>query len=223
MKALVLLALLSLSLSFRFSQYKRNLYYDSYVFAVQWSNGFCESKGCGGKETVIDRNTMTIHGLWPSLKSGKRLPECGGRQHVKEDGSAIINRMKKVWPSLVKSNPEFWDHEYNKHGACVNDEMGWDRNDYKKYFEFSINVFDQIGFANLIKKAFPYSSGETVTVTYEEMKNAIQEVYNGAVFKMNCNGGYITEFYFYLEKDDFSPSYDSKYPSSCASGKLVFK
>ena len=44
-----------------------------------------------------------------------------------------------------------------------------------------------------------------------------------AIFKMNCKSGYVSEFYFYLEKDVYTPSADSRFSNSCSSAKLVFK
>ena len=72
-----------------------------------------------------------------------------------------------------------------------------------------------------MKKAFG-DSKKTFTITYENMKTAIQKIINGAVINMKCTKGIITEFYFYLEKD-YSPSSNSKFGNQCKSGQLILK
>ena len=68
--------------------------YDSLVLAVQWPSGLCASETsiCTEKLAKMKKNTMTIHGLWPSLKSGKMLAQCnsGTTIDVENDGSEIF-------------------------------------------------------------------------------------------------------------------------------------
>ena len=59
-------------------------------------------------------------------------------------------------------------------------------------------------------------------LTYETLKSAIQRVIPNATINMKCNKEYITELYFYLEKN-LVPSTNSKFSNACKSGKLVFK
>ena len=99
------------------------------------------------------------------------------------------------------------------------EEYSWDG--YEDYFQFVIELFLK-QYKDLITKAFPGQSGKTLTVTYDEMKKKIKAVIPNAVFKMNCKSKYITEFYFYLEKD-FTPSTNSRYSNSCSSAKLLFQ
>ncbi len=97
--------------------------------------------------------------------------------------------------------------------------------DYKDYFRDVIELYYK-RFKDLIKEAFPeYLLYEDVPVTYKEMQERIKKVYPGAVFAMLCKGKkkkqYITEFYFYLNRD-FSPAPDSRFPGKCKSGIMVF-
>ena len=193
--------------------------FDSYVMAVQWPNGYCLANSCGKKADHVYTNTMTIHGLWPSLKSGKRLNQCTSGVTIDDDGSQLFKDMKQYWPSFAKTNEAFWEHEYNKHGYCMVEEYNWDG--YEEYFQFVLDLFFK-EYKDLIIKAFPDYSNKTVNVTYDEMKKKIKEIIPNATFKMNCKSKYIYEFYFYLEKD-FTPSTNSRFSNSCSSAKLVFK
>ena len=218
MKRFLLLILLISVYSFKLRQAKQN--YDSYVMAVQWSNGYCKANSCGSKADHVYKNKMTIHGLWPSLKSGKYLSDCTSGVTVVDDGSPLFSDMKQYWPSFAKSNKDFWEHEYNKHGFCMVEEKGW--SGYEDYFSFVLQLHKNT-YNDLITNAFPDYSDTTITVSYNEMKAAIQNVIPNATLKMNCKSGYVTEFYFYLEKDTVTPSTNSKFSNKCNSAQLIFK
>ena len=56
------------------------------------------------------------------LKVGKCYPHAtqgtGAEIPVVNDGTEIFKRMEVTWPSFMKSDEDFWTHEYNKHGFC---------------------------------------------------------------------------------------------------------
>ena len=216
-----LLSILILSVyNFNLRQTKQD--YDSYVMAVQWPNGYCKANSCGNKADHVYKNKMTIHGLWPSLKSGKYLSDCTSGVSINNDGSTLFTNMKQYWPSFSTSstNENFWEHEYNKHGYCMVEEKGW--SGYEQYFNFVLNLH-KATYNDLITKAFPSYSSTTVTVTYDAVKTAIQKIIPNATFKMNCKSKYIYEFYFYLEKDTTTPSTSSRFSNTCTSASFVFK
>jgi ribonuclease T2 len=216
MKYILLLIALASTLCFNLRSTKQS--YDAYVMAVQWANGYCTAQKCGGKDSKVIKNTMTIHGLWPSLKSGKRLNVCTSGVKIKEDSSALFNDMRTYWPSFAKANTEFWGHEYNKHGYCMVEEKGW--KGYEQYFRYTLDLHIKT-YKNLFLKAFPGYSGKN-TVKYEQLKEAIRRIIPNATINMKCTSGYITELYFYLEKD-MSPCPTCKFSNACKSGTLVFK
>ena len=218
MKEYILILLFISAFSFNLRSAKQN--YDSYVMAVQWPNGYCSAKSCGSKADNVPKNAMTIHGLWPSLKSGTYLDDCTSGVEIVDDGSSLFTEMKTYWPTLSSNTNEyFWGHEYNKHGFCMVEEYGWAG--YEQYFQFVIDLHKKT-YKDLIKSAFPSYSSQTVTVAYADFVSAVQKVIPNATINMKCSGGYISEFYFYLEKD-YTPSTNSKFSNSCKSGKLVFK
>jgi ribonuclease I len=215
MKAILLLSLFISALTFNLRQAKQS--FDSYVMAVQWANGYCSANSCGSKADHVEKNTFTIHGLWPSLKSGKQLSDCTSGVKIEDDGSALFSDMKQYWPSFAKSNEEFWEHEYNKHGFCMVEEYGW--SGYEEYFDFVISLLLKT-YKNLFIKVFP--DKKTVTITYENLVKAIQNIIPSATLKINCKSNYLYEIYFYVEKD-FSPSTNSRFSNTCQSAKIVFK
>ena len=217
MKNLILLSLIVSIFTFNLRQAKQS--YDSYVMAVQWSNGYCQLHNCEEKADHIEKNTFTIHGLWPSLRNGKNMRPCTFGIEVYEDDSTLYDDMKKHWPSLQGPNENFWEHELNKHGYCMMEDYGWD--DYEEYFLFVLDLF-VTEYKNLLNKAFPDLENITINVSYDDLKEKIQNIIPNATFQMKCKSDYITEFYFYLNKD-FKPSVNSRFSNKCKFGKLVFK
>ena len=100
------------------------------------------------------------------------------------------------------------------------EEKGW--SGYTDYFSYVIDLHKRT-FNDLLTNAFPDYSDTTITISYNEMKSAIQSVIPNATFKMNCKSKYVTEFYFYLEKDTTTPSTNSKFSNTCSSAQLLFK
>ena len=172
MKYILLLIALASTLCFNLRSTKQN--YDAYVMAVQWPNGFCSASKCNGRDSVVAKNAMTIHGLWPSLKNGNRLNECTSGKKIIDNSSSLFQSMRTNWPSLTNTkNVDFWGHEYNKHGYCMVEEYGW--SGYERYFQFVIDLHNR-SYKNIIKNAFPSYSATSVKVTYDKMKEALRRV-----------------------------------------------
>ena len=195
--------------------------YDSYVMAVIWVNGYCKVNNCTNPAiNYLDPNIVTIHGLWPSLKNGKMLPECTSGVKIEETDSKLFFDLKRSWPTFYGEYTDFWEHEYNKHGYCMVEEKGW--KGYEDYFRF-VDHFYLKYFKYLILQAFNYdSTSREVTVSQEAMKDRLKKIVKNVTFKMLCHQNYIDEFYFYLNKD-LTPSTDSVFSAGCRVGKLIFK
>ena len=64
--------------------------------AVQWANGYCTAKDCKGRDAVIPKNSMTIHGLWPNLKSGVYLDDCTIGIKIIETNSSLFEKYENI-------------------------------------------------------------------------------------------------------------------------------
>jgi ribonuclease I len=115
----------------------------------------------------VPTNAMTIHGLWPGLKSGKQLNTCTSGVKITDTGSSLFQNMRQYWPSFSGANTDFWEHEYNKHGYCMAEEYGW--NSYESYFQFVIDLHFRT-YRDLMKNCF----SSTQTVSYNDMVNTIR-------------------------------------------------
>jgi ribonuclease I len=167
--------------------------YDYYLFSVQWGSSMCLNYGSSCEEFLkkIPKHHISIHGLWPSLLSGKRLPVCnsGTEIDIIEDDTEIFSKMNKFWVSLSgKGNKVFWDHEYNKHGYCYNQRFNFDVNDYKKYFEKTMEIFEENNLGKLIINALNVDQsfiGEK-SYSFKELYNKIKEILKIDNFAFSC-------------------------------------
>ena len=205
--------------SFNLRSTKQN--YDSYVMSVIWVNGYCAINNCSSEViSKLEPNIFTIHGLWPSLKSGKMLEDCTTGVKIVEKTTRLYSDLKLSWPSFHGDYIDFWEHEYNKHGYCMSEENNWDN--YENYFRIVNNLYLR-KFKLLMLYAFNFdTSKKMITITQEEMNYRLQKVMTNANFKMLCTNGIIHELYFYLNKD-YTPSTNSVFSSECKIGKLLFK
>ena len=156
--------------------------YDMYVFALQWGKTMCidGNSSCNSKLSSIPKNEVSIHGLWPSLKSGAKLADCnsGSSISVKSDGSSVFSSMKSYWPSLTGTNEQFWTHEFNKHGYCYS-------KDYKTYFQKAMDVFKGKSFNKLVTKAVGSHSGN-YSISVSDLKTKLNNVLGGKYYGLVC-------------------------------------
>lgn len=162
--------------------------YDCYVFSVQWGRTMCigAANSCLEKLKKIPKNTLSIHGLWPSYRSGAKIPECntGASVPIKDDGTSPFPDMRQYWPSLTaKGNEVFWGHEYNKHGYCYSAVI--QDYDYKKYFGKAIELYNNLDISNLIVKAVGKNVGD-FSISYEDLFRRLAKVLGGNFFSFTC-------------------------------------
>lgn len=198
--------------------------YNMYVFAVQWGKTMCLQGGssCENKLANIPKNEMSIHGLWPSLLSGGRLPDCnqGSEISIVDDGSSTFLTARKYWPSLTGGNEKFWNHEYNKHGYCYSNKI--QDFDYKNYFQKTLDVFQEKKINTLILDTFGTQSGN-YAVSLSTLKSKLNEQLGGEYYSLACKTiskkQYLQEIRFSLDLD--FKFIDNNLSSNCSGKKDI--
>ena len=202
--------------------------YDIYVLAVQWGSTLCLSKGqtCYEKLKQIPRHSMSIHGLWPSMSSGKSLQDCNGGKDIDiiDKGTDTFLEMRKYWPSLTGENEAFWNHEYNKHGYCYNMKYLKNGEKYEFYFEKVMNLFKEYKISSLITDlAGEAEDGEYVLP--DEFIDSMDQRFGDKTYSLRCtkNGGkfYLSEIRFKFDMD-FKLTTKGKNQNSCPYGKPIY-
>ncbi|KAL9652244.1 hypothetical protein ABK040_011904 [Willaertia magna] len=91
--------------------------FDYFVFALTWPGNACkELNPC---YIPNGTNDFTIHGLWPSRNSGPLGPFfCGGTFDPSQIQD-LESDLNTYWTDFKNDIPNFWKHEYEKHGTCA--------------------------------------------------------------------------------------------------------
>ena len=202
--------------------------YDIYILSVQWGSTMCLTQGqdCYEKMKKVPRHQMTIHGLWPSLSTGKNLDYCnpGADIPIEDSGSENFENMKKYWPSLNKNpNEVFWEHEFNKHGYCYLKKYNYDGNKYEIYFKKVLDLFFNFKINNLmINIAGDADDGEYVLP--DDFVDKMDAKFGQNTYSLRCtkNGGdyYLSEIRIKFDLD-FQLTTKGKSQNSCPNGKPI--
>lgn len=142
--------------------------------------------GCKDKIRTIPKNIFTLHGLWPSLRDGRRLPECNSGQKISVDihTKDLLEKMNTYWLSYTSPNEHFWDHEYNTHGYCYT-EKEKEKNP-EAFFSFTMDLFEKLDLDDLIIKTFGDQTGE-IKFDYEDLQQHLDSHLQGLRYQFDCH------------------------------------
>lgn len=75
-----------------------------------------------------------VHGLWPQINSTDYPVNCVNVSYIEPTGTLLVN-MNKYWSSCDNT---LWEHEWVKHGSCVQLQKNINENDY---FNTTLSLF----------------------------------------------------------------------------------
>ncbi|KAK7362332.1 hypothetical protein VNO77_04442 [Canavalia gladiata] len=162
---------------------------------MKWPGSFCDTnKGCCFPPTGKPASNFSIHGLWPNFSNGSYPFDCNIDQNPFNQSKItdLIPRAQISWPSLAcaasnntndtntsSDNTKFWKHEWDKHGTCSDSIL-----DQHAYFEFSLNLKDQVDLLQILQYNGIIPDGELYCV--DSIAQAIKEAI-GFVPGITCN------------------------------------
>jgi len=92
--------------------------YDYLLLSLYWPGASCLTlKPCRGLTTQY--NYFTIHGLWPTNNKTQGPVDCGPKFDTRMVTPTMLNTLRKYWPDFKPDEPNFWKHEFEKHGSCA--------------------------------------------------------------------------------------------------------
>lgn len=96
-------------------------FYNGYVLATSWPKTTCAMKTCN-PNLNLPGNVFNLHGLWPTDLSTDQSPsDCASDRLNLRSLSADVQRLVATyWNSLYGSMEGFVNHEWTKHGTCMN-------------------------------------------------------------------------------------------------------
>ncbi|KAK6454964.1 ribonuclease T2 precursor [Scheffersomyces xylosifermentans] len=188
---------------------------------------------------------FTIHGLWNDLCDGSYNQYCNPSLEINDDKDNIthvivdvfgetelFNKMAKYWLNNEKSNVnnagsiDLWEHEYNKHGTCMNTLLPKCFTGKYTKFENTVSFYKKVVelWENYSTYQFLQQFGITPTLLKQyklsDVQTALAQANNGKQVYVGCLKGAIDEIWYYnnLKGNVLTGEYqaiDSLTPSTC--------
>jgi len=179
------------------------------VLSLQWLPSYCKNAGRNkpckkGTLKKVEKDTWTLHGLWPGNCDGKTyLTNCNPEREeenieevIRSKDEELLSEMEKIWlsgnPDPLKDNNWFWAHEWNKHGQCVSTItpqcLG---SNYKKdddiisYFEKAVELRSIYDLYPVLEKA-DIVPNDKEGYSLDTLQNAFKNAFNNTQVEINC-------------------------------------
>jgi len=118
------------------------------------------------------------------------------RNHFqKKTISDLITEMALEWPSLIGTNPQFWQHEWEKHGTCATKEFKNER----EYFTTILSLHDQYDLKAALSAANIGPSNEA-SISSKSTAAAVKAMFGYSPL-LNCEGDSLSEIWICLDKN----------------------
>ncbi|PNX62774.1 ribonuclease T2, partial [Trifolium pratense] len=159
--------------------------YDYLVLSIQWPPALCRAQPC----TKYPATRFGVHGLWPNVYQGNDPSSCGGQFGVSFDPNVcytppLRNDLNNIWPNYLGRNIDFWRHEWDIHGSCVQEVFN--QNDY---FIHAVAVFNAADIYNLLTSEAGIKPDFNKNLNPTMFKNAIASKLDNATPQLACSGG----------------------------------
>ncbi|CAK9441334.1 uncharacterized protein LODBEIA_P52030 [Lodderomyces beijingensis] len=167
------------------------------------------------------KRTFTIHGLWNDHCDGKYSSNCQPDLEVSDERDNLTHLigvefnepellavMKRYWINTLKSNVAdqasiaLWEHEYNKHGTCMNTlnppcfDSGFKEHEQAvNFYKKTVEIWSQLDTYEFLAAAGIYP---TVAKQYKlaDVQRALADAHGGEVY-VGCLDGAIDEIWYY--------------------------
>ncbi|KAJ5676530.1 uncharacterized protein N7477_002163 [Penicillium maclennaniae] len=156
-------------------------------------------------------DSWTIHGLWPDNCDGTYQSNCDSSRAytniteiLKEQGrSSLLSYMDEYWVDINGDNESFWEHEWSKHGTCINTIDPTCYTNYSAqeevgdFFEKVVDLFKSLDtYQALAAAGITPSSSKTYTLSAIEA--ALSKLHGGSQAYVGCESGSLNEVWYFF-------------------------
>jgi ribonuclease T2 len=171
--------------------------FDWFYLALSWPGSVCQSLSpC--HIPASQTNNFTLHGLWPNNNDGTYPENCNspaGKFDPKQINS-ILSDLNTYWTDFKQDQPNFWAHEWNKHGTCASSLPSLDTQ--LKYFTSSINLLKRLSITSALARNGIVPSTRKYNVA--DVNKALLKELGGAPWMQCSADGTIKEVRFCVNK-----------------------
>jgi len=179
------------------------------VLSLQWLPSYCKNAGKNkpckkGTLKKVERDTWTLHGLWPGNCDGVTyMTNCNPEREeenieevIRSKDKDLLSEMEKIWlsgnPDPLKDNNWFWAHEWNKHGQCVSTItpqcLGTNyqpNDDIISYFEKAVDLRSTYDLFPILEQA-DILPNDKEGYSLDTLQSAFKSAFNNTQVEINC-------------------------------------
>ncbi|OJJ50253.1 hypothetical protein ASPZODRAFT_59078 [Penicilliopsis zonata CBS 506.65] len=156
-------------------------------------------------------DSWTIHGLWPDYCDGDYGEYCDYSPEyddvetlLEEQGlTDLLTYMETYWVSDDETAAEFWAHEWNAHGTCINTIEPSCYTDYTTgeevgdFFQQVVTLFKGLDTYTALANA-GITPSDTETYTAAEIQAALADIHGGYEVTLLCSDNKLESIYYYF-------------------------
>ncbi|KAJ5547984.1 hypothetical protein N7513_005218 [Penicillium frequentans] len=161
--------------------------------------------------SVGPTDSWTIHGLWPDYCDGDYGEDCDTSREasdietiLEDQGrTELLEYMNTYWLSDDETANEFWAHEWNTHGTCINTIEPSCYTDYTDneeigdFFQEVVDLFKTLDTYTALSDA-GITPTDDATYTLAEIQDALGDIHGGYEVTLLCDDDYLYEVYYYF-------------------------
>ncbi|KIV99991.1 hypothetical protein, variant [Verruconis gallopava] len=155
-------------------------------------------------------DSWTIHGLWPDHCDGTFDATCDPARAYTNisdiltagGASDTLSYMQQYWKDYQGNDEQFWEHEWGKHGTCINTLDPSCYIDYKAteevvdFFTTTVQLFKTLPSYEWLSAA-GITPSTTTTYTSNDIQNALK-ARHGKEVTIGCKNGAFNEIWYHF-------------------------
>ncbi|KAJ9362876.1 hypothetical protein DTO280E4_3225 [Paecilomyces variotii] len=155
-------------------------------------------------------DSWTIHGLWPDNCDGTYQSNCDEARAYKniteilkaEGRTELLDYMNTYWKDEDGDDESFWEHEWGKHGTCINTIDPSCYTNYKPqeevgaYFNKVVDLFKGLNTYKFLSDA-NITPSSSKTYDLSDLQDALTKAH-GAKVTINCEDDALDEVWYFF-------------------------
>ncbi|KKK12241.1 hypothetical protein P175DRAFT_0499360 [Aspergillus ochraceoroseus IBT 24754] len=185
-------------------------------------------------------DSWTIHGLWPDNCDGTYQEYCDSSREYDDITTILQNQgrtellsyMETYWKDYEGNDESFWEHEWNKHGTCINTLNPDCYTDYTAqeevgdFFQKVVDLFKTRNTYQALSDA-GITPSDYNTYNLADIQNALAAIHDGYAPYVGCKDGNLNQvwYFFNVKGNAIDGTYVSAEPlssSSCPSSGISY-
>ncbi|KAJ5948334.1 Ribonuclease T2 [Penicillium verhagenii] len=161
--------------------------------------------------TTGPSDSWTIHGLWPDNCDGTYQSSCdSSRAYTNisdilsaQDRTDLLSYMQTYWVNDDGSNEEFWEHEWSKHGTCINTIKPSCYTNYSpqeevgEFFQKVVDLFKGLDTYQALSSA-GITPDDSKTYELSDIQAALSKLHGGSAPYVGCEDGALNQMYYFF-------------------------